>query len=42
MKDDELYAFMFSFPQAKEDISEGNFKKYILFNAKNMQLIDKL
>lgn len=34
---------MFSYPSAgKADIATGNFKKYILFNGKNAQLIEKV
>lgn len=35
---------MFSFPtnQTKEDIAEGNFKKYILFNSVNMDILKRM
>ncbi len=42
MEENEIYAFMFSFPQNKDDIAEGNFKKYILFNGKSHEIIQKL
>jgi hypothetical protein len=43
MNDNEIYAFMFSFPSAgKADISTGNFKKYILFTGKNKQITNSI
>lgn len=39
MKSNEAHIFMFAFPREKSDITTGNFRRFILYNAKEDKLL---
>ena len=42
MKENEAHIFMFAFPREKEDVITGNFRRFILYNAKEDKLLNKI